>query len=118
MNHLQKNINELIVFKNSLTKKTNYGQDGFVFEGLVTYHTLNKIESEILEVYLIIGGFEPLIKLDIYSKGIIIISEKYHLDLNPKYDNIIFKFDSPNMIIEGKNSPLIGNYKITIKEHL
>lgn len=116
MTHEMKNIMELNAFKDSLLSKADYGQDGFVIDGLVTYDAFNKTVTEILGVYLIIGGYEPMIKLDIYSKAKIITSDKYHLDLNPKYDNITFKYDRGQMIIEGKNSPKIGNYKVTIEE--
>jgi hypothetical protein len=116
MTHEMKNIMELNSFKNNLLTKADYGQDGFVIEGIVTYYAINKTVTEILNVYLIIGGYEPMIKLDIYSKGKIITSDKYHLDFNPKYDNIKFKYDNGQIIIEGKNSPKIGNYKVTIEE--
>lgn len=117
MTHEMKNIAELNSFKSNLSRKSGYGHDGFMFEGLVTYNALNKTVTEILEVYLIIGGYEPMVKLDIYSKGRIINSEKFHLDLNPKYDNISFIYNNGQLTIEGRNSPKIGNYRITIEEH-
>lgn len=106
-------------FKNAIKNKSEYGNDGYKFEGLVTYSANGKIETEILEVALIIGGFEPMIRLDIDVKGRIITSAKYHLDFNPKFSrNTIFVFDeSQNSIkIVGTNSPKLGDYEVTISE--
>lgn len=111
-----KNIIALKNFSESLLNKIEYGNDGYSFKSLVTYETSNKTVTEILDVYLIIGGFEPMIKIDTYCLGEIITSEKYHLDLNPKFDNITFKHLNKKLIVEGRNSPKIGNYKIKFEE--
>lgn len=118
MTNEMKNISALNLFKNSLLKKTAYGKEGFMLEGMVSYTALNKTVTELLEIYIIIGGYEPMIKLDIYSKGRIIKSDKFHLDLNPKYDDMSFTFYNGQMIIEGKNSHKIGDYKIIIEEYI
>lgn len=101
MTHEMKNMMELNSFKDKLSQKKDFGRDGVIFKGLITYSSMNTTVTEILDVYLIIGGYTPMIKLDIYAKARIITSETYHLDLNPMYDNITFKFDSGKMIIIG-----------------
>ena len=111
-----KNMVEISSFKSCLLNISEHGNDGFVFESFVTYEALNKTVTEILDVYLILGGYEPVINMDIYSKGRIITSDKYHLDLNPKFDSVTFTHTGKFLIIEGKNSPKIGNYKITFEE--
>lgn len=116
MTHEMKNIIELNSFKDYITSKSDSGNDGFIFEGFITYEALSEVVTEILEVYLVIGGFEPMIKLDIFSKGRITTSHKYHLDINPKYENIALKHNFDSLIIRGTNSPKLGDYKIIIKE--
>jgi hypothetical protein len=106
-------------FKSALKNKKEYGFDGYKFEGLVTYAAKGKIETEILEVALIVGGFEPMIKLDIDVKGRIITSAKYHLDFNPRFwqsTKFIFNELENTIIIVGKNSPKLGDYEVTIVE--
>jgi hypothetical protein len=115
MTHAQKNIIELVSFNSSITNKREHGFDGFIFEGFVTYEALSKTVTEILEVYLIISGYEPMVKLDINSRARIITSDTYHLDLNPRYDNIHFKHNNGALIINGSNSPKIGNYRVMIE---
>ena len=117
MTNKMKNIIALNDFSESLLNKTEYGNDGYCFESLVTYEASNKTVTEILDIYLIIGGFEPMIKMDTYCLGKIITSEKYHLDLNPRFDNITFKYLNNKLIVDGSNSPKIGNYKITFEEN-
>lgn len=111
-------IKALNDFKNSLKSKTALGRDSFKFKGLVTYTALDKEVTEILDVILVISGFQPEIKLDIDFKGKIIVSDIYHLDFNPRFENTLFKFDfeKNTIIIEGKNSPKLSNYKVTISE--
>ena len=114
-----KSIQALNYFKEAVRDKKEYGYDGFTFEGLVTYFVRGTSVTEILEVALIVGGFEPMIKLDIYSKGRIITSAKYHLDFNPKFSqNTKFSFDPKNSVftITGTNSSKLGNYSLTIRE--
>lgn len=113
-----RNIIALNSFKDSLTKKKGYGNDGFIFRALVTYDAIGKIVTEILEVCLIIGGYEPMIKLDVAAEGRIIIDSKYHLDFNPKFNNITFKFDGKIIVVECRRSPKIGDYKVIIEEQL
>lgn len=115
MTHAMKNIIELGSFNSSIHNKREHGFDGFVFEGFVTYEASDKTVTEFLEVYLVIGGFEPMVKLDTNSRARIITSDNYHLDLNPKYDNIHFKHMNGALIINGNNSPKLGNYKVTIE---
>ena len=105
-------------FKNSLENKSEFGNDGFQFKGLVEYEAHNKITSEILDVYLIIGGYEPMVRLDIYEKGKKITLDKFHFDFNPKFNNMTFEFleNEKQLIISGKNSPKLGNYKVKIRE--
>jgi hypothetical protein len=105
-------------FKNSVVKKLEFGNDGFQFQGLVEYNAFNKTTTEVLDVYLIIGGYEPMVKLDIYEKGKIITLEKFHFDFNPRYNNMTFEFNENDnqLIITGKNSPKLGNYQVKIKE--
>jgi hypothetical protein len=106
-------------FKSALKNKRDFGNDGHKFEGLVTYYTNGKIETEILEIALITGGYEPVIRLDIDLKGRIITSEKYHLDFNPKFwKNTKFEFDKAKNLIKivGINSPKLGNFEVTISE--
>lgn len=65
------------------------------------------------------GGFEPTIKLDIYNKGEILTTAKYHLDFNPKFSqNTQFIFDSEksSITIKGKDSPKLGDYEVIIVE--
>lgn len=112
-----KNIKALNSFKNRLYNKSRYGNDGYFFEGIVIYEAMNTTVSDIMDIYLIVGGYEPMIKMDIYSKGEIITSDKYHLDFNPRFENLNFKHIDNQLIIEGKNSPKIGNYKITFTEN-
>ncbi|MFD2938779.1 hypothetical protein [Flavobacterium notoginsengisoli] len=106
-------------FKSAIKNKTEFGNDGYKFEGLVTYSAKGKIETEILDVVLIVGGFEPTIKLDIDFKGRILTSTKYHLDFNPKFSkNTLFVFDESkkSITITGTNSPKLGDYEVTIVE--
>jgi hypothetical protein len=72
-------------FKSNLKNPIEYGNDGFKFEGFVTYYVNEKVETEILQIALIIGGFEPMIKMDLDAKARILVSKKYHLDFNPKF---------------------------------
>lgn len=114
-----KSIMALNQFKSAIVNKTEYGNDGYKFEGLVTYSAKGKVETEILEVALIVGGFEPTIKLDIDVKGRILTSAKYHLDFNPKFSqNTKFIFDEleKSITIIGANSPKLGDYEVTIVE--
>ena len=106
-------------FKSAVINKTDYGNDGYKFEGLVTYYTNGKVETEVLEVALIIGGYEPMIKLDIDANARIITSAKYHLDFNPKFwRNTTFEFNKTENSIKivGVNSPKLGNFEVTITE--
>lgn len=106
-------------FKSAINNKTEHGNDGYIFEGLVTYFVDGNPVTEILEVVLVVGGFEPMIKLDIYSKARIITSVKYHLDFNPKFSQSTkFSFDTEDNIltITGTKSPKLGNYYLTIRE--
>lgn len=106
-------------FKSAIKNKIEYGYDGYKFEGLVTYSAKGKVETEILEVALIVGGFEPTIKLDIDVKGRIITSAKYHLDFNPRFSKstkFIFNKLENSITIIGKNSPKLGDYEVTIVE--
>jgi hypothetical protein len=57
MTHAQINITELASFNSSVTNKKDHGVDGFIFEGFITYEALDRTVTEILEVYLIIGGY-------------------------------------------------------------
>ena len=118
MTQEMESIYALNSFKSILRNKKEWGNDSFRFEGLVTYSAFDKVVTEILEVELVIGGFEPMIKLDLDRKGRIITSVNYHLDFNPRFEKTtIFSFDEINTIkIEGKNSPKMGNYEVTIKE--
>ncbi len=119
MNTEINSIMALNQFKSAIVNKKEYGNDGYEFEGLVTYYANGKIETEILEVILILGGFEPLIKLDVYSKGRILTNEKYHLDFYPKFfPNTQFVFNEleKSITIIGKNSPKLGSYEVTIVE--
>ena len=114
-----KSIMALNQFKSAIVNKTEYGNDGYKFEGLVTYSAKGKVETEILEVALIVGGFEPTIKLDIDVKGRILTSAKYHLDFNPKFwRNTTFEFNKTENSIKivGVNSPKLGNFEVTITE--
>lgn len=114
-----KSIIALNEFKDCLESKREFGNDGFIFNGLITYDALRKKVVEVLDVYLIIGGYEPMVKLDINENGKKITDKIYHMDFNPKYyKDTIFKFDSSSkmLIIEGKSSPKIGDYKVEIKE--
>jgi|GEM_PF-1367613 len=106
-------------FKKGVIKKGDYGNDGCKFEGLVTYSVNGKVETEILEVVIITGGYEPMIKLDIDVKGRIITSAKYHLDFNPRFSKrTMFKFNKmdDSITIIGKNSPKLGDYEVKIIE--
>jgi len=113
-----KSIGAMGDFRNNLKAKEEYGNDGCKFNGLVTYHALNEIFIEVLEVFLITSGYEPMVKLDINEKGEIIKSDKFHLDFNPKYSNTVISFDKKlnALKINGKNSPKLGNYELTIVE--
>ena len=106
-------------FKSVLNHSIEYGYDGVKFEGFVTYSAKGKVETEILEVALIIGGFEPAIKLDIDAKSRKITSAKYHLDFNPKFSKstkFIFNNVENSITILGLNSPKLGDYEVTIVE--
>lgn len=105
-------------FKSSLSTKEKFGNDGFQFNGLVQYNVAGKTTIEVLEVILIVGGFEPMIKLDIYEKGIKITKDDFHLDFNSRFNNTEFVFDpvKQSIIITGKNSPKLGNYSVEITE--
>lgn len=115
---MDKSISALNQFKDSLNNKEEYGNDGFQFNGLVEYKVAGQTTIEVLEVILIIGGFEPMIKLDIYEKGIKITKDDFHLDFNSRFTNTEFDFNSakPSIIITGKNSPKLGNYSVEITE--
>ena len=71
-----------------------------------------------MEVYLISTSDRPLIKLDIFSKARIITLKKFHLDIDPKYNNLTIKFEDGYLKIEGRDSSKIGSYVITIKEQV
>ncbi len=105
-------------FKESLENKAEYGNNGFQFQGLVEYEAHNKTITELLDVYLIIGGYEPMVRLDIYEKGRKITVDKFHFDFNPRYDNMTFEFveKEKQLVITGKNSPKLGRYQVKIKE--
>ena len=113
-----KSIGAMVNFRDNLKVKEEYGNDGCKFNGLVTYYALNEIFNEELEVFLITSGYEPIVKLDIYEKGEIIKLDKFHLDFDPKYPNTIISFDKElnSLKINGKNSPKLGNYELTIVE--
>ncbi len=106
-------------FKNSVQKISKFGDDGFQLQGLVEYEAFNKTTTEILDVYLIIGGYEPLVRLDIYEKGQKITLANFHFDFNPRYNNMTFEFDesSSQLIISGTDSPKLGDYRVKIKEY-
>ena len=105
-------------FKSSLNNKEKFGNDGFQFNGLVEYNVAGKTTIEVLEVILIVAGFEPMIKIDIYEKGIKITKDDFHLDFNSRFNNTEFDFDpvKQSIIITGKNSPKLGNYSVEIRE--
>ncbi|WP_027395790.1 hypothetical protein [Aquimarina latercula] len=105
--------------RNKLTNIEDFGDDGYKARCKVTYTVRGKSDTEILEVYLIVGGFEPMIKLDIYELGEIITIDKYHMDFNPRFsNNTKFSYDNDSGIltIDGKNSPKIGNFTVEIEE--
>ena len=115
---MDKSIRALNQFKSSLKNKEEYGSDGFQFNGLVKFNVGGIITSEVLEVILIIGGFNPMIKLDIYEKGEYITEDNFHLDFNSRFNGTDFDFNSkkPSIIITGKNSPKLGNFTVEITE--
>lgn len=119
MSQVDNSIHALNTFKDGIKNLKGYGDDGFKFEGYIKYTVNGKVETERLEVYLIIGGYNPMVKLDIYEKGNVITLNKYHLDFDPEFwKNTVFKNESnPNrLIIEGFNSPKLGNYTVEIEE--
>jgi hypothetical protein len=116
--HAFENIRELTSFNGSLGRKREFGVDGFIFNGLVTYETQNNTVVEILDVWLIVGGYEPMIRLDINSKRKRITSSEYHLDLIPRFDNITFEPIGNKLMVEVRGSPKLGNYKVTIEEYI
>lgn len=111
-------IRALNEFKNNLKYKAEYGNDGFQFKGLVNYELNGKTVSEELDVVLIIGGYDPCVQLDVNENGRNITSDNFHMDFNPRFKNTEFQFNSKNssLIIIGKNSPKMGNYKLEILE--
>ena len=118
MTEEMKSLMAMNTFKSTLLNKEEHGE-GFKFNGIVAYSTYGKTVTENLEVFLIVGGFEPMINLDIFELGNKITSEKYHMDFNPKFSSntkFIFDEEENSLIIQGYNSPKIGDYKVIIKE--
>ena len=113
-----KNITALNSFRDSLTSKKEYGSNGYRFIGLVSYYASQNVVTENLDVFIIFGGYEPCIKLDIFEEGEIITGKGYHFEFYPKYKNIIFTFNqqSQSLSIEGESSSF-GNYKVVIIEN-
>jgi hypothetical protein len=111
-------IRALNKFKDCLNNEEEYGNDGVQFNGIIEYNVAGKITTEVLEVILIIGGYTPMVKLDIYEKGTKITKDNFHLDLDPSFTNTNFEFDETkeSLIITGKNSPKLGNYTVEIRE--
>jgi hypothetical protein len=118
MSHEMKSIIALNSFKEDILNLKEFGRDGFVFDGLVTYKVVGGIYSEILKVYLIIGGYEPMIKLDIHAEGRVIVSSKFHLDFNPAFSNTVFEYNNNRLLIIGRSSPKLGDYEVNIEEYL
>ena len=84
-------LNEL---RNSLSNIVSFGDDGYKARCKVTYVAIGKTETEILDVFLIVGGYEPMIRFDIYEEGEIITLDKYHMDFNPKFSKKTLDFHS------------------------
>lgn len=119
MNEEDKSILALNRFKSALKDKEKYGNEGFKFKGLVVYNALGKEIIETLECVIIVGGYKPMFKINTDDKGKLIKENIYHLDFNPFYSqNTLFIYNDINrtFIIDGKNSPKLGNYKITVSE--
>jgi len=113
------NLSNLLALYRGLVSKSRYGNDGFMFVGLVTYDAYSKSYSEPLEVYLTIGGANPGIRLDIYEKGKSITISKFHLDFNPDFINptMIYDKNTKTLNIQG-TSPKMGSYRLSISEIL
>ena|ERR1700741_1456281 len=112
-----KNNIEIGSLKNVLSKKLRHGNDGVKFVGEIIYKAYNTVFVETLDVYLI-GGFTPMVRLDLDEKGKIITSAKFHLDFKSNHQDTTFSFNKSEQIlkIEGINSPKLGSYEVLIKE--
>ena len=111
-----KNSIALNDLKDSIIVKEKYGKNGYKFRGFITYFAFGKVFTEILDVFLLLGDYEPTLNLDMGENGDIIKSDKFHLDFNIKFNTMIY---SNNLFtIEGKKSPKMGDYKVTISEHI
>ncbi len=114
-----KSILALNQFKSALKRKEKYGNEGFKFKGIVVYDALGKSITENLECVIIVGGFQPVFKINTDDSGVLITEDIYHLDFNPFYSkNTSFSYNDSDetFIINGIDSPKIGNYKVTISE--
>lgn len=119
MDQEMKSLRALSTFRDNINQIEKFSGDGYIAKCKVTYKTSTKTESEILDVFLIIGGYTPMIKLDMRVLGKIITVDNYHMDFDPQFSkSTTFSFDpqTKTLIIEGKNSPKIGNYTVEIVE--
>lgn len=113
------NISAINKLKSALKNKWEYGNDGFEFRGLITYTSKGKTVTEILQTILIIGGYEPLVRIDSKEEGEIITSDDYHMDFNPKFfKTSTFEFDYSTEIltIKGSSPKMGGDYFVEIQE--
>lgn len=113
-----KSISAMNSFRNTVHNIEPHGHD-YKTKCKVTYNAFGKSQTEILEVFILVSGYEPTIRLDIFEKGRVITSKLYHMDFNPAFsDNTKFLFDteSRTLVIEGTNSPRLGNYSVLIEE--
>ena len=113
------NVMAINKLKSALKNKEEYGNDGYEFRSLITYKSKGKTVTEILQTVLIIGGYEPLVRIDSQEEGEIITSDKYHMDFNPKFfKTSTFEFDSSAdvLTIKGNSPKMGGDYTVEIQE--
>lgn len=110
------NIRAIHQFKNSLSNYEYYGSVGFTKICLISYKSqFLKNKNEILNVSFVVNGANPAINIDVENVAKTITSDTYHLDFEPKYENIIrFNENDNTLEINGK-SPKMGEYSLTIK---
>ena len=111
------NIDAIHSCKNLWDNFEEYGSVGLKTKVNVEYSSDSRqTVNNILEIVLIVNGYNPEVQLNNLSTSSLITRENYHLDFKARFDNKI-RFDEKNscLIITGQSSKM-GNYKIIITQ--